>query len=122
MKISDTNLRNVEWGFEKEDENPVEKPIEVKYDDKKSVSIQKPAKQHKNKEMICHELYEMLHHNLECEFYHSALIACQTPYLPIKLFLAVFLIVGAGLAAYTNINLVFSYLDYGVITTQRKVS
>ena len=66
-------------------------------------------------------LMNLLMSVLSNEMDHAILNIVETPHYVLKVFLTFFLLIATGLAAYTTILLVMNYLDFGVITTLRKV-
>ena len=73
------------------------------------------------KEESGHSFMKVLEHTLSGEMYHAILTLFITPHITLKLFLLVFIFVSHGLAAYTMITLVLTFLEYGVTTTVRTV-
>ena len=67
-------------------------------------------------------LEQMLKENLSCEMFHFVLNVFYSPHLVIKCILAFFILVACGLASYTTITLVLTYMEYNVITTTRIIS
>ena len=64
---------------------------------------------------------KLLEQTLSGEMYHAILTLFISPHFTLKLFLLTFVFVSFGLAAYTLITLVLTYLDYGVTTTIRTI-
>ena len=67
------------------------------------------------------QLSVLLKEHLTNELFAAILHAYHTPRIALKLFLIVFLLIAVGLASYTTVNLVLSYLEYGVATLTRSV-
>ena len=63
----------------------------------------------------------LLEHTLTGEMFHALFTLCLSPHLAVKAFLVVFIAVSYALTSYTIIELVLSYLDYGVTTTVRTI-
>jgi len=64
----------------------------------------------------------MLKENLSCEMFHFALNIFYSPHLVLKIVFALSLLLAYGLASYTTITLILTYLEYGVITTIRTIN
>ena len=69
-----------------------------------------------------YSLEQMLKDNLSCEMFHFVLNVFYSPHLVIKCILAFFILVACGLASYTTITLVLTYMEYNVITTTRIIN
>ena len=65
---------------------------------------------------------QMLKDNLSCEMFHFVLNVFYSPHPVIKCFLAFFILVACGLASYTTITLVLTYMEYNVVTTMRTIN
>jgi hypothetical protein len=74
-------------------------------------------KKSKNDESLMHLLKE----HLTNEMNSAIFISIETPHLILKSFLIIFIIVAYGLAAYTTIELILTYLQYDVTTSSRTI-
>ncbi len=63
----------------------------------------------------------LLKEHLTNEMFSSILLVFNTPRILLKLFLVIFNILAVGLASYTTIELILSYLEFGVTSTTRGV-
>ena len=64
---------------------------------------------------------DLLKEHMTNEMNAAIFITIETPHLILKIFLIVFIIVAYGLAAYTTIQLILTYLQYEVSTMSRTV-
>ena len=90
--------------------------IEDKKDSDEKEIIKKEEKRKKKR------LMDLLKENLSCEMYQFLISLFETPHLVIKIFLLLCLLIAYGLASYTTIILILSYLEYGVTTSIRTVT
>ena len=67
-------------------------------------------------------IIDLFKDNLSCEMYQFLINLFETPHLVIKIFLLLYLLIACGLASYTTIILILSYLEYGVSTSIRTVT
>ncbi len=63
----------------------------------------------------------LLKEHLTNEMFSSIILVFNTPRILLKLFLVIFNILAVGLASYTTIELILSYLEFGVTSTTRGV-
>jgi hypothetical protein len=66
-------------------------------------------------------LCALLKEHLTNEMFSSIIHVFNTPCLMLKIFLVIFNLLAVGLASYTTIKLILSYLEYGVTSTTRGV-
>ena len=64
----------------------------------------------------------MLKENLSCEMFHFILNVFYAPRVAVKVILFVFILIACGLASYTTITLILTYLQYNVITMTRTIN
>ena len=100
---------NVEDFQTLQNDKPMEKHLKLAFDEKRDKQNQK----------CNHSLIKVLENTLSGEMYHAILTLFITPHFSLKLFLLLFLVVSLGLASYTTITLILTYLEYGVTTTVR---
>jgi hypothetical protein len=66
-------------------------------------------------------LMDLLKEHLTNEMNAAIFISIETSHIILKTFLVIFLLVAYGLAAYTTIELILTYLQYDVTTTSRTI-
>ena len=82
----------------------------------RSISMEKKAAQN---ERTTKGSIDLLKQYMTNEMFSALFHAYETPHFILKLFLVIFLLIAYALAAYTTIDLIMSYLDFGVSTTTR---
>ena len=81
--------------------------------------INESEKTHSNEEES--EISKLLQEHLENEMFSTIMHIVHTPHILLKIFLSFFLLIAVGLFAYTTVNLVLSYLNFGVTTLTRNI-
>ena len=68
------------------------------------------------------QLEQILMENLSCEMFHFILNVFYSPHLVLKIIILLFILIASGLASFTTITLILSYLEYNVITITRTIN